>query len=112
LYGLYVTYDAPEEHYTGRLGVSEARQGFAELVNRAAHHGERVRIERHGRAIAAIVPISDLEMIETLERRSDHWVRGGPSISPGARAIERLQRNRGHITMTTDEILALTRDGT
>jgi prevent-host-death family protein len=50
-----------------RTSVSDARQGFAEIVNRAAYGGDRVIVARHGRDIAAIVPMSDVRLLEELE---------------------------------------------
>ena len=64
-------YDIDHEHGTGHVSVSEAREQFAELVNRAAYGGERVRVSRRGRAIAAIVPIEDLDLIERIEDEFD-----------------------------------------
>jgi prevent-host-death family protein len=64
-------YEPRDEHGTSRVSVSEARQDFAELVNRAAYRGERVRVLRRGRAIAAIVPIEDVEALERLEDQLD-----------------------------------------
>jgi prevent-host-death family protein len=64
-------YEADDEHASGRLSVSEAREDFADLVNRVAYRGERVRVMRRGREVAAIVPIEDIELIERLEDRLD-----------------------------------------
>jgi prevent-host-death family protein len=66
-----MTYDSPDEHEAGHVSVSDARQQFAELVNRAAYRGERIRVERHGKPIAAIVPIEDLDWLERLEDAVD-----------------------------------------
>jgi prevent-host-death family protein len=51
--------------------ISEARGEFSDLVNRAAYKHERVLLTRHGKAIAAIVPAEDLELLEALEDRAD-----------------------------------------
>jgi len=51
--------------------ISEARGEFSDLVNRAAYRHERVLLTRHGKAIAAIVPTEDLELLEALEDRAD-----------------------------------------
>lgn len=64
-------YDKQEEHTPGHVSVSEAREDFAELVNRAAYTGERIRIYRRGRPVAAIVPIEDAEYMERLEDEVD-----------------------------------------
>jgi len=47
------------------------RQGFADAINRAAFGNERVLLRRRGRAIAAVVPINDLRLLEALENRVD-----------------------------------------
>ena len=70
-YGWYEMYESPNEHGAGHVSISEARQDFAELVNRAAYGGERVRVVRRGRAVAAIVPIEDVEALERLEDELD-----------------------------------------
>jgi prevent-host-death family protein len=64
-------YKSDEEHRAGHLGVSEARESFAELVNRAAYGHERVLVARRGRPIAAIVSIEDVEFIERVEDELD-----------------------------------------
>jgi prevent-host-death family protein len=64
-------YNTRDEHRAGHVTVSEARQDFADLVNRAAYGHERVRVVRRGREIAAIVPIEDVEYLERLEDEYD-----------------------------------------
>ncbi len=51
--------------------TGEARDRFADVVNQAAYGEQRVVLTRHGKEIAAIVPISDLEMFQELERLID-----------------------------------------
>lgn len=53
------------------LTVSEAREGFSEMVNRAAYAKERVMVERHGKAVAAMVPVEDVELLQAFEDRMD-----------------------------------------
>jgi prevent-host-death family protein len=62
----YVSYEMAEQKR-----ISEARGEFSDLVNRAAYRHERVLLTRHGKAIAAIVPAEDLELLEALEDRDD-----------------------------------------
>lgn len=62
----YVSYEMAEVKR-----ISEARGEFSDLVNRAAYRHERVLLTRHGKAIAAIVPADDLELLEALEDRDD-----------------------------------------
>ncbi len=63
---MYNMYE-PHDHEGVHVSVTEAREDFAELVNRAAYKEERVIITRRGRAIAAIVPIDDVAYLERLE---------------------------------------------
>ena len=51
--------------------ISEAREAFSTTVNRVAFGGERVVLTRHGRRVAAVVPIEDLELLERLEDAAD-----------------------------------------
>jgi len=49
------------------LDASEAREKFADTINRAAYGKERVIVKRRGKPIAAVVPIQDLELLERLD---------------------------------------------
>lgn len=51
--------------------ISEAREDFATIVNKVAFGGERVRLTRHGKPVAAVVPIEDVELLEDLEDEID-----------------------------------------
>ncbi len=53
------------------IATIDARNQFAELINRAAYGKERIAVTRRGKAVAAVVPIEDLELIEALEDRLD-----------------------------------------
>ncbi len=50
------------------LPVSMARKNFSDLVNEVWMYGERVVLERHGKAVAALVSVADLERLEALPR--------------------------------------------
>ena len=50
---------------------NKEREGFADAINRAAFGNERVLLRRRGRAVAAVVPIDDLRLLEALEDRID-----------------------------------------
>jgi mRNA interferase RelE/StbE len=41
------------------------------MVNKVAFGRERIRLHRHGKDVAAIVPVEDLQLIEALEDRMD-----------------------------------------
>lgn len=51
--------------------ISEAREAFSSTINRVAFGGERVVLTRHGRRVAAVVPIEDLDLLESLEDARD-----------------------------------------
>ena len=54
-----------------RIAATDARIAFAEIVNKVAFGGERIRLQRHGKDVAAIVPVADLQLIEDLEDTMD-----------------------------------------
>ena len=51
--------------------ISEARGDFSDTINRVAYRGERVVLTRHGRRVAAVVPVEDLDLLEALEDARD-----------------------------------------
>jgi prevent-host-death family protein len=50
------------------VSVADARSDLAELLNRVAYGKERLVITRHGRELAAIVPMEDLHLANRLRR--------------------------------------------
>ena len=48
------------------INVAELRQTLADVLNRAGYRGERIRIQRRGKDIAAMISIEDLELLERL----------------------------------------------
>jgi prevent-host-death family protein len=63
-------YKSADEHEGGHVSVSEARETFADVVNRVAYRSERVLVTRRGKPIAAIIP---MEQVEFLERAEDEY---------------------------------------
>ena len=53
------------------LTASKVREGFSEILNRVAFGKERVVLHRHGKEVAAVVPIEDLKLLQELEDRID-----------------------------------------
>jgi prevent-host-death family protein len=51
--------------------ISEARESFSTTINRVAFGHERVILTRHGKRVAAVVPVEDLELLEALEDARD-----------------------------------------
>ena len=55
----------------GNQKGNKEREAFADAINRAAFGNERVLLRRRGRAVAAVIPIDDLRLLEALEDRVD-----------------------------------------
>jgi prevent-host-death family protein len=55
----------------GRIAASEARENFSTILNAVAFGGERILLHRHGKNVAAVVPIEDVELLEALEDKMD-----------------------------------------
>jgi prevent-host-death family protein len=53
------------------ISVVEARKRLPELMNRAFYAGDRAVIQRHGKKLAAVVSIEDLELLQALEDKLD-----------------------------------------
>jgi prevent-host-death family protein len=49
----------------------ELRENLHDILHRAQYAHERVTITRHGKPVAAIVPLEDLEFLQELEDRFD-----------------------------------------
>jgi prevent-host-death family protein len=53
------------------ISAVDARANFADLINRSAYGKERIAVARRGKALVALVPIEDLEIIEAVEDQLD-----------------------------------------
>jgi prevent-host-death family protein len=49
----------------------EARDKLSDVINRAAYGKERIVLSRRNQALAAVVPIEDVLLLEALEDRID-----------------------------------------
>jgi len=47
-----------------RLNTTEAREDFSTTLNRVACGGERIVLERRGKAVAALISVQDLLQLE------------------------------------------------
>lgn len=54
-----------------RLPATKARERLADVLNEVSVRGDRVILERHGKDIAAVISMEDLELLELLEDRYD-----------------------------------------
>lgn len=53
------------------ISTAQAKNQFADVVNRAAFGKERVVLTRRGKPVAAVVSVEDLERLEQLEDQAD-----------------------------------------
>lgn len=54
-----------------KISTADARNDFADVINRASFGKERFVLTRRGKKLVAIVPVEDLELLEELEDRMD-----------------------------------------
>ncbi|MGA2414132.1 MAG: type II toxin-antitoxin system Phd/YefM family antitoxin [Candidatus Sulfotelmatobacter sp.] len=80
-----------------KLTASLARQNFSDILSRAEYRGERVIVHRGKKAVAAVVPIEDVELLESLEDEIDM-----------AAAREALTKRSAHDSLGEDEELRKT----
>ncbi len=74
-----------------RLAAHKACENFSDTLDRVVEKGERIILHRHGKNVAALVPVEDLALLEELENRLDaedfraakeEWERGGRKTVP------------------------------
>jgi prevent-host-death family protein len=56
---------------TEKINTNKARKDFADNINRVAYGHERLTVTRHGKPVAAIISVEDLEFLEKLEHALD-----------------------------------------
>ena len=50
-----------------KMTTVEARENFSDLINKAAYGNERVVLTRRGKALAAIIPLNDLDALKLVQ---------------------------------------------
>ncbi|TVQ03060.1 MAG: type II toxin-antitoxin system Phd/YefM family antitoxin [Balneolaceae bacterium] len=53
------------------VNSADARKSFSNLLNESGFGGRRIIVTRKGKAVAAVVPIEDLEAIQAMEDQKD-----------------------------------------
>ena len=53
------------------MTVSQLRGNLADVTNKVAYGGERVCLQRNQKPLLAMVPIADMELLESLEDLMD-----------------------------------------
>ncbi|HKS16642.1 MAG TPA: type II toxin-antitoxin system prevent-host-death family antitoxin [Planctomycetota bacterium] len=72
MYHMYMKYNKDKaEPADASVPVHRARRGLADLINKASYAKERILLGRRGKAVAAIVPLEDVRLLEALEDRID-----------------------------------------
>ncbi len=75
------------------MNTIEAKEQFADLINRVAHSKERIILTRRGKEIAAIISIDDLQLL--LEIQNKHDLRD---------AIDALKEARNSGTISLEQL--------
>lgn len=63
-----------------RIASTDAREQLAELVNAVAYGGARIILQRHGKDVAALVSIDDLQRLGVrIGRDTARWQESRPT---------------------------------
>ena len=54
-----------------RVSSGAFRSGLSEFLSRAGWGGDRIVVQRNGTPLAAVVPLEDLKVLESLQKRKD-----------------------------------------
>jgi prevent-host-death family protein len=68
---LKCTLEEPREAVMPSMSSVEARNRFANVINRVAYGKERVILTRRGEELVAVVPVEDVRLLEELQDRLD-----------------------------------------
>lgn len=68
LFGLYADH-MPQGVKKVTIGVQKARDGLRDYIDAALLEGQRTVIERHGKAVAVLVPVADARALFALDKR-------------------------------------------
>jgi prevent-host-death family protein len=85
---------------TREVPVTQARADLAELVSRVGYSGERILLTRHGKALAALVPVSDLEELERPPAEIGFSI--APPAPPEPEQRERPERPAGPMRIAAE----------
>lgn len=56
---------------TTLMNTLDAKDQFADLINRVIHSKERIILTRRGKEVAAIIPFEDLEILQNSQDKTD-----------------------------------------
>jgi prevent-host-death family protein len=60
-----------KEEIMTTMSIMQARNGFADALNRVCYGGERILIARRGKPVAALVAAEELEVLQRIEDAED-----------------------------------------
>jgi len=78
-----------------KMTASEAREGFSEALNRVAFGKERIVLHRHGRDVAALISIEDLELLRAIEDHLDVQDAIEALKEPGSVTLKKIRTEVG-----------------
>ena len=81
-----------------RITTAQTRKHMAELLNRAAYGNERFVVTRHGKELAAIVPLEDVTLLDRLRSlidRKDFDAAVEEMRTAGTRPWEEVRKDLG-----------------
>ena len=55
------------KEHKNEVSAREARNNFSDTINRVQYGNERIKIQKYGKDVAAIVSLDDLQLLEELE---------------------------------------------
>jgi prevent-host-death family protein len=56
-----------------RAGLTELRTRGRDLIGKVQYAGDRIILQHRGKAVAALIPVEDLRLLEELE--DEYWIR-------------------------------------
>lgn len=77
------------------VSTVNARKQFSDVINRVAYGKERVVLTRRGKAIVAVVPMEDMELLERMEDLLDIEAAKEAMKEPGTIPWDRAKAELG-----------------
>lgn len=80
------------------IPVSEFKNEIAETLNRVVYAGERVLLQRHGKDVAALVSMREVELLEEIEQLEDEI-----DLREALKALKELRSGKD-VTVSWDDV--------